>query len=205
MPLVCLICLFVLFVYPMTIKQQQKVFIIAEVTNAWSAIEVFLIAILASLVEITPFSASMVGNHCRTLNQMLSGWTGGSSEELHQCFGVKSSLNGSSAVLIIGVMLNSLLISTLHRFAHHAMWERIEREDRPDASEDENKTVRECALAHTFISKLRKKQRLASFMFENVSFGPNSYEDFEDVLENEEPAGDAENFWSEWRKVMSVI
>ncbi|KAL3784043.1 hypothetical protein ACHAWO_008033 [Cyclotella atomus] len=205
MPLVCLFCLFVLFVYPMTIKQQQKVFVVAEVTNAWSAIEVFVIAIVASLIEISPFSDSMVGQHCITLNQILSGWTGESGEELHQCFGVKSSLDASSAVLIIGVMLNSLLISTLHRFAHHAMWERIEREDRPDATEDETKTVRECASAHTFVSKLRQTQRIGTFMFDNVSFGPHSeYEvNFEDVLENEEP--DAENFWTEWRKVVSVI
>ena len=205
MPLVCLLSLFVLFVYPMTIKQQQKIFVLAEVTNAWSAIEVFVIAIVASLVEISPFSESMVGQHCSLINQILSGWTGERGEDLHQCFGVKSSLGGSSAVLIIGVMLNSLLISTLHRFAHHAMWERIEREDRPDTSEDETAIIRECASAHTFVTKLRKTRRLGKFIFDDVSFGPHSeYEvNFEDVLENEEP--DAENFWSEWRKVVSVI
>jgi hypothetical protein len=109
-------------------------------------------------------------------------------------------------VLIIAVMLNSLLISTMHRLAHHAMWERIEREDRPDASEDETKTVRECVMAHTFVSRLRKTRRLGNFIFDDVSFGPHSeYEvNFEDILENEEP-DDAENFWSEWRKVVSVI
>jgi uncharacterized paraquat-inducible protein A len=204
MPLVCLLSLFVLFVYPMTIKQQQKVFVIAEVSNAWSAVEVFVIAIIASLIEIAPFSQSMVGQHCSLLNQILSGWSGGDGNELHHCFGVKSSLDGSSAVLIIGVMLNSILISTLHRFAHHALWERIEREDRPDATEDETKTVRECCLAHTFVSKLRKMRRVGNFMFDVVSFGPHSeYEiDFENVAENEEPE---ENFWSEWRKIVSVI
>jgi uncharacterized paraquat-inducible protein A len=206
MPLVCLLCLFVLFVYPMTIKQQQKIFVLAEVTNAWSAIEVFVIAIIASLAEISPFSKSMVGQHCRLINQILSGWTGETGEELHKCFAVKSSLDASSVVLIIAVMLNSLLISTMHRLAHHAMWERIEREDRPDASEDETKTVRECVMAHTFVSRLRKTRRLGNFIFDEVSFGPHSeYEvNFEDILENEEP-DDAENFWSEWRKVVSVI
>ncbi|KAL3790089.1 hypothetical protein HJC23_013600 [Cyclotella cryptica] len=206
MPLVCLLSLFVLFVYPLTIKQQQKVFVLAEVTNAWSAIEVFVIAIVASLVEIAPFSDSMVGKHCSLLNQILSGWSGGNGDELHHCFGVKSSLDGSSAVLIIGVTLNSLLVSTLHRFAHHAMWERIEREDRPGACEDEAKTVRECCLAHTFVSKLRKTPRFGTFMFDDVSFGPHSeYEiDFNEIVaENEEP--DSANFWSEWRKIVSVI
>jgi uncharacterized paraquat-inducible protein A len=35
-----------LFLAPMTLKRQQKVFLIVEVSNAWSAIEVFVIAIL---------------------------------------------------------------------------------------------------------------------------------------------------------------
>lgn len=149
----------------------------------------------------------MVGEHCSLLNQILSGWSGGTGDnDLHYCFDVKSSIDGSATVLIIGVILNSFLVSSLHRFAHHALWERVEREDRPDATELENKTVRECVLAHTFISQLRKRPRLGRFMFEEVSFGPNSEYDleFEDVIENEDPHV-SNDFWSEWRTIVSVI
>ncbi|KAL7543818.1 hypothetical protein ACHAXR_013117 [Thalassiosira sp. AJA248-18] len=205
MPLVCLVSLLALFLVPMRLKRQQRVFVLAEIANAWSAIEVFVIAIIASLVEISPFSESMVGTHCSLLNQILSGWSGGEGDDLHYCFDVKSSIDGSSAVLIIGVVLNSMLVSGLHRFAHHAIWERIEREDRPDATEDENKTVRLSVLSHTFISKLRRRPRLAAFMFEEVSFGPQYEEiDFENVTENEE-LHTSNNFWSEWTKIVSVI
>jgi len=207
MPMICLLSMFVLFLVPMTLKQQQKVFVLAEVANAWSAIEVFVIAIIASLIEIQPFSESMVGKHCSLLNQILGGWSGGDAEDdLHYCFDVKASIDGSSAVLIIGVILNSLLVSSLHRLAHHAIWERIEREDRPDATGDENKTVQECVLAHTFVSRLRKSPRLGAFMFEEISFGPHSeYEiDFENVTEDE-GAHTSNNFWSEWSKIVSVI
>jgi len=43
-------------------------------------------------------------------------------------------------------------------------------------------------------------------MFEDVSFGPNSEYDleFEDVVENEVPHT-SNDFWSEWRKIVSVI
>ena len=161
----------------------------------------------ASLLEISPFAESMVGEHCSLLNQILSGWSGGAGEnDLHYCFDVKSSIDSSATVLIIGVILNSFLVSSLHRLAHHALWERIEREDRPDATEVENKTVRECVLAHTFVSRLRKRPRLGRFMFEDVSFGPNSEYDleFEDVVENE-VLHTSNDFWSEWRKIVSVI
>jgi len=46
MPLVCLLSMLVLFLVPMKLKQQQRAFVIAEIANAWSAIEVFVIAIV---------------------------------------------------------------------------------------------------------------------------------------------------------------
>ena len=170
----------------------------------------YFILYSASLVEISPFAESMVGTHCSLLNQILSGWSGGdAAEDLQYCFSVKSSVDGSSAVLIIGVILNSLLVSSLHRFAHHGIWERIEREDRPDATDDENRTVRECVLAHTFVSQLRKRPRLGAFMFEDVSFGPHSEYEADDLdgslFENLEEQHASSNFWSEWSKIVSVI
>lgn len=204
MPLLCLASLLILFIVPLKLRQQQQIFVLAEVANAWGAIEVFIIAIIASLIEINPFSESMVGEQCGLANKILSGWSGSDSNDLDHCFGVKSSIDGSSAVLIVGVLLNSFLISILHRLAHHAIWERVEREDRPNTNEDESKNVRECVLSHTFVSRLRKS-RVGNVLFEEISFGPHSeYEiDFENVAENDE--NNSANFWSEWRKIVSVI
>jgi len=210
MPIVCLLSMFVLFLVPLRLKQQQMLFMLVEVANAWSAIEVFVLAIVISLVEIAPFAESMVGSRCALINNILSGWSGGDGgDTIQSCFGVKSSLNGSSAVLIIGVILNSLLVSMLHRFAHHSLAERIEREDRPDATDNENKIVQDCVLAHTFVSSLRSRPRLGAFAFEEVSFGPHGeYSiDFENLSEQEEEAQEhtSNNFWSEWRKIVSVV
>mmetsp|Transcript_34010 Transcript_34010/g.69337 ORF Transcript_34010/g.69337 Transcript_34010/m.69337 type:complete len:1431 (+) Transcript_34010:80-4372(+) len=201
MPLVCLISLLILFVVPMRMRRQQQIFILVEVTNAWSAVEVFVISILVSLVEIGPFSSSMVEQHCSMLEKILAGF---STDELHHCFSVKSTIDSSAAVLITGVILNSLLVSTLHRLCHHAIWERIEREDRPDASADESNSVRDCVLAHTFVSNLRKA-KLGYIIFEEVSFGPHGEFDinFESVVDDEEPG--SSGFWDEWNKMVSVI
>ena len=46
MPIVCLLSVFLLFLVPMRLERQQIVFMIAEVANAWSAIEVFVLAIV---------------------------------------------------------------------------------------------------------------------------------------------------------------
>ena len=163
-----------------------------------------------SLAEIAPFAESMVSPRCALLDSILSGWSGGDGESnMQHCFGVTSSIDGSSAVLIIGVISNSLLVSMLHRFAHHSIAERIEREDRPDATDEENKAVQDCVLAHTFVSSLRSRPRLGAFMFEEVSFGPHGeYSiDFENVAEQEDEVQEhtSNNFWSEWRKIVSVV
>jgi len=201
MPLMCLISLLILFVVPMRMRRQQQIFILVEVTNAWSAVEVFVISILVSLVEIGPFSSSMVEQHCSMLEKILAGF---STDELHHCFSVKSTIDSSAAVLITGVLGTSLITSTLHRLCHHAIWERIEREDRPDASEDESNSVRDCVLAHTFVSNLRKA-KLGYIIFEEVSFGPHGEFDidFENVVLDEEPG--SSGFWDEWNKMVSVI
>ena len=46
MPIVCIVSMLALFLLPMRLKVQQKVFMLAEVANAWSAIEVFVVAIV---------------------------------------------------------------------------------------------------------------------------------------------------------------
>ena len=201
MPLVCLVSLLILFVVPMKMQRQQQFFILAEVTNAWSGVEVFVIAIMASLAETGQFSSSMVQEQCNLLEQVLSGF---STDELHHCFSVKTTISSSSTVLIGGVILNSLLVSTMHKLCHHAIWERIEREDRPDAPTDESNTLRDCLLAHTFVSKVRNT-KIGYIIFEEISFGPHGEFDidFENIVEDEEPGHTG--FWNEWQKMVSVI
>ena len=214
MPLLCLKVMLVLFVVPMTMARQRALFVVAEVMNAWSAIEVFMLAIVASLIEIDPFSESMVGERCKLLDKLLVGLSAdGAAEGIDKCFGITSSIDGGVAVLVLGVLLNSMVVSMLHRLAHHAMWERIEREDRPNSSEEETRVVRESVRSHVFVSRLRRWRFLGSFMFEDISFGPTTRHndvgseeeevEFEHMVENHE--SESENFWTEWRKIVSVI
>jgi len=207
MPLICLLGMLILFLVPLRLKRAKQLFMLVEVANSWSAIEVFAIAVIASLVEISPFAKGMVSEHCSLLNQILSGWDDGAgSGDLHYCFDVRSRIDGTAAVLFIGVLLNSLIISTLHRLAHHAVWERVEREDRPDASEDETRVVKESVRAHGFVSWLHSKPRLGGWMFEEISFGPHSDydDDFENVVDHEDDQNPT-TFWNEWSKIVSVI
>ena len=52
MPFTCLVVMLVMFLMPLSIKAQSRFFVLAEITNAWSAMEVFVISIIAALLEI---------------------------------------------------------------------------------------------------------------------------------------------------------
>ena len=58
----CLASLLALLVYPTTQKIQRKLLVAAEIANAWSAVEVFVLSIVAALFQISTF-ASFIWEH----------------------------------------------------------------------------------------------------------------------------------------------
>ncbi len=63
-PVLFLLSLLVLWIVPLKLKVQKKVFFFAEIAHAWSAGEVFIVSILAALLEIRQFALFMIGNKC---------------------------------------------------------------------------------------------------------------------------------------------
>ncbi len=51
-PLTFLIVLLILWIVPMKVHAQRSWFTFAEICNAWSAIEVFVLALIAAILEI---------------------------------------------------------------------------------------------------------------------------------------------------------
>ena len=119
MPFACLLGMVVLFWFPMRLTSQRRMFTLVEIFNAWSGIEVFLISVVASMLELSQFAAFMVGDHCAWVDDIL--------QQENSCFGVKSSLSPKSTYLIIGVILHSFIIFFSLRLAHQVIEERMER------------------------------------------------------------------------------
>lgn len=92
MPLALIAASLVLWVVPLKLKMQQKLFLAAEIFNAWSALDVFVVSIIAALLEIQQFAAFIVGDACDSINELLEeNW----DEELHgddKCFDVVAIL-----------------------------------------------------------------------------------------------------------------
>ena len=123
-PFACLLNVTILFFVPMTLKKQQIVFMLAEIANAWSAVEVFLLSILASMLELSQFAAFMVGDHCDFMKAPFF-------QDLFQgentCFSVKSSVSAGVTYLCVGVGLNNFIVFAGLRLAHAALEDRMLR------------------------------------------------------------------------------
>eukprot|EP00558_Chaetoceros_sp_UNC1202_P008092 CAMPEP_0197253692 /NCGR_PEP_ID=MMETSP1429-20130617/65979_1 /TAXON_ID=49237 /ORGANISM="Chaetoceros sp., Strain UNC1202" /LENGTH=163 /DNA_ID=CAMNT_0042716461 /DNA_START=413 /DNA_END=904 /DNA_ORIENTATION=+ len=118
----------------MTLKSQQFVFMLAEIANAWSAIEVFLLSVVASMLELSQFAKFMVGNHCDFMkDQFFQDLLDGQSI----CFNVRSIVGFNVVYLCIGVGLLNFCVFTGLRLAHDALEERMVQE----AGQEENQNL----------------------------------------------------------------
>ncbi len=125
MPFASIMTVNALFHIPMTLKNQNRVFIFAEICNAWSAIEVFLLSVLASMLELSQFAAFMVGHHCDFLKGSLLRDL---FDEDDTCFSVESRLVSGSACLCCAVIMQMLIMLISLRLCHQAIDERMERD-----------------------------------------------------------------------------
>ncbi len=135
MPFASIIVVNILFFVPMSLTNQNRVFVFAEICNAWSAMEVFLLAVLASMLELQQFAAFMVGDHCDFLK---GDFMKNLFHEDDTCFSVKSKLGLGIIYLCCGVVLQCIIMHISLRLGHQSIDERM-REDGLDTHERQRK------------------------------------------------------------------
>lgn len=126
-PFACLVFLFSLLVIPMQLERQIFVLSLAEIANAWSAIEVFCLSIVAALFQISTFASFIIGDKCDILNEVSKDYF--DNGESMTCYTVNAAVVWDAVFLLTGVILNSFWVSLVLRMAHSAVGERLRRED----------------------------------------------------------------------------
>ena len=92
LPLAFLLFVGILWFVPMTRKAQTIIYAIAEILNAWSCIDVFVIAIVASLTEIEQFTKFIVGDKCNSIDPIIKKYFSKILDGHDTCFQVKTYL-----------------------------------------------------------------------------------------------------------------
>jgi len=125
-PFAALFFLFLILICPLTLRLQCYLLTLAEIANAWSAIEVFALSIIAALLEISTFASFIIGHRCDMINEILKDYDSG---DVETCYTVKSTVTWKAVFLVLGVILNSCWVSFILRLVHLSFHERIEPDE----------------------------------------------------------------------------
>ena len=110
MPFAVLLAMLLLWLVPLTLSAQRSMFVLAEVLNAWSALDVFCIAIAAALLEIQQFAAFIVGDSCDGINEVLKMIDAPGLEGDDKCFDVVATLDEVRSCVCLSMVLLLLVL-----------------------------------------------------------------------------------------------
>ena len=178
-PVLCLILLLSLLAMPLTLQRQRYLLVAVEIANSWSAVEVFLLSILAALFQISTFASFMIGDKCDEVNIIARNIFDETDTET-VCFSVDASVEKNCWYLLVAGIANFLLVSFCLSFAENAVDEKVadscnERELSPQ-SESMPSTTRHGR--RTFVQRLLRIPLLGCILFVAVpDYHPTSEED----------------------------
>ena len=91
MPLFFLFLMLIVWVIPLRLTSYRKVVVFAEVANAWNAIDVFVVSVVAALFEIQQFAEFIIGDSCDAINELLEEKNPNPNGD-NKCFDVTAGL-----------------------------------------------------------------------------------------------------------------
>jgi hypothetical protein len=111
---------------PLTINRQRQLFVLSEIFNAWSTLDVFCVSIVAALLEIQQFAAFIVGDSCDQINEILAKYLDQKLDGDDKCFDVVAYVKDDSWALFIASGLMIIVGSVFLAIGHHAVQQRLE-------------------------------------------------------------------------------
>eukprot|EP00756_Hemistasia_phaeocysticola_P036677 Hpha_TRINITY_DN16654_c0_g7::TRINITY_DN16654_c0_g7_i2::g.183272::m.183272 len=125
-PILQLLALLILWVAPLTLMQHKLAFFITECLSASSAVEVFVIALFAALLQLKQFASFVVGDKCDAINAGMKDLAnlGFFPEEQAVCFTVNASLEEGCWLLFSASLVSYVCYALINHAARIAIKER---------------------------------------------------------------------------------
>ncbi|KAI2507657.1 paraquat-inducible protein A [Fragilaria crotonensis] len=106
LPAVNIILYGILYLYPMAQPMKEKMFFLTEISFSWAAVEVLVLAVIFSILQIPKFGNGLIQSGCKECNR------------------VDSVLYGEFAILCVSSVMNVCANLYLFLRAHQVVWER---------------------------------------------------------------------------------
>ena len=106
---------------------------VAEVLQAWSALDVFLLTVVASLMELDKFAHFIVDDLCAGVNGVLEDYFSGGDLVPGEasCFGVKATMEGGTWMLLAVSIVSMAVGHFVMHVGNRARDEWAEQHQRP--------------------------------------------------------------------------
>lgn len=124
MPMLLLLSLFIIWFVPLTLRAQHRLYVAIEVFNAWSALDVFVLAIIASLLELQQFAQFIIGDKCDSINPLLAKYFDKALDGDDKCFDVIATLSEGCWVLFAAALVMNVCSLIVMNSCHGALMER---------------------------------------------------------------------------------
>ena len=151
MPVSTLISLIFLWFTPLPRRAQKICFTVCEILNAWSCLDVFILSIIAAILQISQFTAFIVGDKCDFIDPYIDKYFYNVLDGHNTCFEVKAYLQSGAWILFVAAITFFIVSYFVRKICRNALDERL-----PD-------NVRE------YLENKKKQKKLGNIINENNS------------------------------------
>jgi hypothetical protein len=138
-PICHLLTVIILWLVPLSRKIQKFIYTICEILNAWSCIDVFVISIIAAIVEISQFTAFIVGDKCDFINPFLAKFFDNTLNGHDTCFEVEAYLQSGCWILFAAAIMYFIGSMVVMKVCRNALYERLPPEAKEYVNSMKNK------------------------------------------------------------------
>ena len=124
-PIVFIFILILLWFMPLPRKTQNILYNIAEILNAWSCIDVFVIALIAGVVQIGQFAKFLVGDKCDFIDPILKQYFSNILGVHNSCFDVQTYLSEGSWLFFTAAITFFIASFVILKICRNALNERL--------------------------------------------------------------------------------
>ena len=125
MPVAMLLNVLFLWFIPLPRCAQKFFYSITEILNAWSCLDVFVVAIMAAITEISQFTEFIVGDKCDAINPFISKYFYNRLDGHNTCFEVQAYLKEGSWLLFIAAIIFFISSNIVMKVCRNALNERL--------------------------------------------------------------------------------
>ena len=168
LPIFHLIITIILWLVPFSRKVQSIIYSISEILNAWSCLDVFVVSIIAAVLEIGQFAKFIVGDKCDFIDPFIKKYFYETLDGHDTCFEVEAYLQSGCWVLFVSAITYFIASFIVMKVCRKALYERLPQEVKDYLKNKKNENI---------ISKIRLSEDNENNRYSSIRKSDNDIND----------------------------